>query len=202
MTVENKEPGAFDALLGELDVMAKAMPEIAPELSDEEKAEAKAKADAEAAGGAQPQMAKSLQVTLADGTVVDAEDGTELVKSLMEQVSGLEGTMAKALGAAVGLIKRQGEQLTATGDLVKSLQSKIAELSGEGRGRKAVLTIVEKPNQLAKSEPQGMTPPEFMAKANSAFAGGKITGQELTVIDVSIRQGQAIDTGLVSKVLA
>lgn len=202
MTVENKEPGAFDALLGELDVMAKAMPEIAPELSDEEKAEAKAKADAEAAGGAQPQMTKSLQVTLADGSVVDAEDGTELVKSLMEQVSGLEGTMAKALGAAVGLIKRQGEQLTATGELVKSLQSKVAELSGEGRGRKTMLAITEKPNQLAKSETPGMSVPEFMAKSETAFQAGKINGTEYTIIDVSLRQGQLPGEELIKKVMA
>lgn len=202
MTIENKEPSSFDALMSEMGVLAKAMPEVAPELTDEEKA-AKAQADAAAleAAGKEP-MTKSLQVTLADGSVVEAEDGTELVKSLMDQVSGLEGVMAKALGQAVGLIKKQGEQLAATGDLVKSLQSKVAELSGEGRGRKTMLSIVEKPNQLAKSEPQGMTPQDFMVKANTAFSGGKITGQELTVIDVSIRQGQAIDTGLVSKVMA
>lgn len=202
MTIENKEPSSFDALMSEMGVLAKAMPEVAPELTDEEKA-AKAQADAAAleAAGKEP-MVKSLQVTLADGTVVDAEDGTELVKSLMDQVSGLEGVMAKALGQAVGLIKRQGEQIASHGDLVKSLQTKVAELSGEGRGRKALLSIAEKPTQLAKSEPQGMTPQDFMVKANTAFSGGKITGQELTVIDVSIRQGQAIDTGLVSKVMA
>lgn len=202
MTVENKEPGAFDALLGELDVMAKAMPEIAPELSDEDKLKAQAEAEAKAKEGDAGPMAKSLQVTLADGTVVDAEDGTELVKSLMEQVSGLEGVMAKALGAAVGLIKKQGEQLVATDTLVKSLQAKVTELSGEGRGRKTMVTVMDKPGQLAKSETPGMTAPEFMAKSHAAFNAGKINGTELTIIDVSLRQGALPDAGLISKVMA
>lgn len=200
MTVENKEP--FSALMDEMGLLAKAMPEVAPELTDEEKAEkAQAEAAALEAAGKQP-MAKSMQVTLADGSVVEAEDGTELVKSLMEQVSGLEGTMAKALGAAVGLIKRQGEQLAAHGDLVKSLQTKVAELSGEGRGRKTMVTVIDKPGQLAKSETPGMTAPEFMAKSHAAFNAGKINGTELTIIDVSLRQGALPDAGLISKVMA
>lgn len=202
MTVENKEPGAFDALMGEMGMLAKAMPEVAPELTDEEKAEkAQAEAAALEAAGKQP-MAKSMQVTLADGSVVEAEDGTELVKSLMDQVSGLEGVMAKALGQAVGLIKRQGEQLATTGELVKSLQTKVAELSGEGRGRKTMVTVIDKPGQLAKSETPGMTAPEFMAKSHAAFNAGKINGTELTIIDVSLREGQLPSAGLISKVMA
>lgn len=203
MTVENKEP--FSALMDEMGLLAKAMPEVAPEPSDEDKLKAAAEAEeaaaAEAAAGKQP-LAKSLQVTLADGTVVDAEDGTELVKSLMDQVSGLEGVMAKALGAAVGLIKKQGEQLVATDTLVKSLQAKVTELSGEGRGRKTMVTVMDKPGQLAKSETPGMTAPEFMAKSHAAFKDGKINGTELTIIDVSLRQGALPDAGLISKVMA
>lgn len=208
MTVENnKQLGAFDKLLGELETMTKALP--APNMDDDNKIataageggeddEDKDKLDADG-----KPMAKSFQVTLADGSVVEAEDGTELVKSLLARIDGTEDTLAKALGSAVGLIKAQGEALAANTALVKSLQSKVAELSGEGRGRKTVVSVHEKPGTtLVKSESEGMTHGEFMAKSNAAFTAGRISGKDFTVIDVSLRSNVAIDPALVSKVLA
>lgn len=203
MTVENKKPGeAFSLLLGELDTLTKAMP--APEPDEDEKIRLAAEAEAAGKGkeGEAPPMAKSLQVTLADGTVVEAEDGTELVKSLIERMDGTESVMAKALGSAVDLIKAQGAQLTATTALVKSLQTKVAELSNAPAGRKTVLTVHEKPaGTMAKSEPEGMTPVEFMVKSEAAWKAGKINGQEFTTIDVSLRQRENIDAGLIAKVV-
>ena len=207
MTVENKKPGgAFDLLLTELTTLAKAMPAPEPEPDEDEKIRLAAEAEA-AAGGekkvAPAPLAKSMQVTLADGTIVDAEDGTELVKSLIDRLDGTESVMAKALGGAVELIKAQGVALASTTALVKSLQSKVAELSNAPAGRKAVLSVHEKPaGDLTKSQPEGLTHVEFMAKSHSAFDAKKISGQELTVIDVSLRQGHPIEPSLISKVLA
>lgn len=151
-------------------------------------------------------LGKSLgAVTLEDGTQVEAVDGTELVKSLMDQVeqfgqkqTASESQMAKALESCVTLIKGQG-------DLIKSLNDKVARLSGEGRGRKTVLNVSEKPaagTQLAKSEPTGLTGAEFMAKSHAAFDAKKITGVELTTIDVCLRSGTAIDPSVIQKVLS
>ena len=155
--------------------------------------------------GGEP-MGKSFALTLEDGTVIQAQDGTELVKSLMEQVGALkassaeaESKMAKALEQTLGVVKSQGE-------LIKSLTEKYAKLAGEGRGRKAVLSVTEKPapaggDALAKSD-QGMTGEEFMAKASAAFDSKKISGVELTAIDVALRSKTQLDPALIRKVLS
>src|SRR5690606_33532727 len=56
-------------------------------------------------------MSKSFQLTLDDGSVVEAEDGTALVKALLSRVEKNEETLAKALEATVRLIKSQGETI-------------------------------------------------------------------------------------------
>lgn len=151
-----------------------------------------------------PPMTKSLQVTLADGSVVDAEDGTELVKSLIARIDQNETDSVTVMGQAIGLIKSQATAITEQGALIKSLQGDVAKLGNEGRGRKTMVSLIEKqgPADMAKSEPQGMSGQEFLTKSSAAFAGGKISGQELTVIDVSLRQGAAIDPALIAKVVA
>lgn len=202
---ENKQPGAFDALIGELDTLTKAIPAVVD--GDDKIANADAgnnddDNDEDDKEGGNAPMAKSFVVELEDGTKIEAQDGTELVKSLMSRIDNNEETLAKALGSAVNLIKVQGEQLAQTTALVKSLQSKVSELSGEGRGRKTVVSIHEKPaNTLAKSEPEGITAQEFMTKANAAFNAGRISGKDLTVCDVSIRSNQPIDQSIMAKVL-
>lgn len=145
------------------------------------------------------QMGKSLgTVTLESGEQVDAIDGTELVKSLLTRVETTEGQVQKALEGAVSLIKSQGA-------MIKSLSEQVGKLADTGRGRKTVLTVTEKKSvgetTLVKSE-SGMTPVEFMAKSNAAFTAGKITGKDLTVIDVCLREGHTVDAGLISKVMS
>lgn len=208
---ENKQPSeAFAALLGELDTMTKALP--AAEVADDKKIEAAAGADGDdkpkldADGkpivAAEP-MTKSLQVTLADGTVIEAEDGTELVKSLFARVDSNEDMVVKALGGTLNLVKAQADQLKETTALVKSLQADVARLGNQGAGRKTLVNVHEQVTQLAKAHaPQGPTPQEFMAKAHSAFEAKKITGIELTTCDVAVRTQQQIEPGLIAKVLA
>jgi len=211
----------FDKLLGELNTLTAEQADMTKALpADDGKDDAKIQAAAEDGGGEEgaqdgadedegdennEPMGKSLgEVTLPDGTKAEAVDGTELVKSLIEQIgeikTGAEATetkMAKALEGAVGLIKSQGE-------MIKSLTESVKKLSNEGRGRKTVLTVTEKPaaETMAKSDSQGMTAEEFMVKSNAAFDARQISGKELTVIDVSLRTGVAIEPALIQKVLA
>ena len=216
---------SFDKLLSELGVlgaeqetMSKALP--AEDGKDDEKIQAaaaeggdmdanKEPGEGEGANGdpdASETLGKSLgTVTLEDGTQAEAVDGTELVKSLIAQVDELktgakatESQMVKALEQTTSLIKSQGE-------MIKSLTETVKKLSSEGRGRKAVLAINEKPapgSELAKSEPSGMTGSEFFAKSEAAFAAGKISGKELTTIDVALRTKAAIDPSLIQKVVS
>lgn len=205
---EKKPADQFQALLGDLGTMAKAMDDAAVEPDGDEKIAA---ADAEGApADGDPKvdadgkpMTKSMQVTLPDGSVVEAEDGTALVKSLIERLDGTETVMAKALGAAVDLIKKQGEALASTNTLVKSLQTKVAELSAQPAGRKTVLTVHDKPaGTMVKSEPEGMSEPEFMAKAMTAFKAGKITGLEISTAETSINRGQPVPNDIITRVLS
>ncbi len=146
-------------------------------------------------------MAKSFKFTLEDGTEVEAEDGTELVKSLITRMDTNESTMAKALETTVGLIKAQG-------DMIKSLTDQVKKLSGEGRGRKAVVSVVEKPgatahtDTMAKShQPEGMNADEFFAKALTAQKEGRISGTEIALAETMLNRGQAIPPSIVQRVM-
>lgn len=208
----------FQKLLGELTAEAETMSKALP--ADDSTGDKKIQAAAEGGGedlekkkeddkdgeGGEGEMTKSFKVQLADGTEVEAQDGTELVKSLFDRFDESEGVIAKALGATLNLVKSQADAIKSQGALIKSLNEKVSAISGEGRGRKAILTVVEKATSgdatMAKSEDNGMTGQEFLAKSNAAFDAGKITGLQLSTIDVSLRNSVAIDPALVSKVLA
>lgn len=209
---------AFEKLMGELsqlgtdqETMAKALP--ADDGKDEEKIQAAAEeggldaggGDAGGEGKKKPEgegddkpMAKSFLIKLEDGTEVEAQDGAELVKSLQDRVEASEGNMLKAMDAAVSLIKGQGE-------MIKSLGEQIKKLSGEGRGRKTVVSMVEKPapvaTTMAKSlTPEGMTPDQFFAKALNAQKEGRITGTEIALAETCLNRGQEIPAHIVNKV--
>lgn len=141
-------------------------------------------------------MVKSV-TAMVDGEAVEAIDATDLIKSLVERADKTDDVLAKALASTVSTIKAQGE-------MIKSLTAQVQKMSGQGTGRKAVLTVIEKPvagEVMAKSE-QGMTPQDFMAKANAAFSAGKLSGIELTTADVSIRSGTPIPAGIIAKALS
>ena len=147
---------------------------------------------------AEKPMAKSM-TAMVDGEEVEALDATELLKSLDGRLVDVESTLVKSLQVALGTMKSQG-------DLIKSLNARLDKLADQGKGRKAVLTIAEKPaageTTLAKSEPQGMTNQEFLLKASDAFKAGKLSGQELTTADVAIRMGQPVPPQIIAKALS
>ena len=207
---------SFEKLMAELsslstdqETMAKALP--ADDGKDEQKIQAAAEdgglgdGDADNNGGMPDgdkddegmPMAKSFKFTLEDGTEVEAQDGSELVKSLGERLDATETTMAKALGQAVDLIKGQGE-------MIKSMQDQIKKLSGEGRGRKAVVSIVEKPGPgegvMAKSESQGMSHEQFFAKALTAQKEGRLSGTDIAIAESCLNRGEAIPANIVARV--
>lgn len=202
----------FETLLAELktvsdeqETLAKALP--AEDGKDDEAIQAAAAegdladknpedADDDDVDDKQP-MAKSVTAVV-DGEEVEAVDATELIKSLIGRVETQESVLAKALETTLGTIKAQGE-------MIKSLNARVAKLAGEGKGRKTVLTIAEKPaagETIAKSEPEGLTNQQFMAKAHAAFSAGKLSGVELTTADVALRTGQAVPPGIIAKALS
>lgn len=211
---------SFDKLLADLakaesdqETLSKALPTAEEGMDDEKVKDAAAEGAEKAAGdgdaddkGGKPDgdaddkkpMTKSFEVVLPDGTKVQAEDGTELVKSLTARLEKSEGVMAKAMECALGLIKGHGE-------MIKSLGEQVKKLSNEGRGRKAVVTMSEKKDQstLAKSEGQadGLTGEQFMAKAMAAHKAGRISALDVAVAESNLNRGDQPPAELVQRVL-
>lgn len=206
---------SYEALLEELETLQKSMDQGD---SDDEKIAAAAAAgdddeDDEPDGdegmggegdgdGDEGPMAKSFSFQLDTGEVVEAVDGTELVKSLQNEVALLKSERETAASQSEKVFQAVLGQLKNQGRLIKSLSAQVEKLSSEGRGRKSIAA----PNAaMAKSmgaDAGGLTPDRLLAKANAAFDAGRISGKELTVIDVSLRHGAALDDGLMARVLA
>lgn len=194
----------------EADTLAKAAPAAAAEVELEDDPDADTDTDADAGDDAAiaaaaaeedaPIMGKSFEVAGSDGVKHQVVDATNLVKAIMDRQDGSDAVLAKALQSMTGTLAKQNE-------LIKSLSEQVKTVSAQGRGRKAVLSVSEKPSidTLAKSgaaaEEGGMTPSEFFAKANNAFEAGKLGGKDLNTISVCIRGNHAIDESLVKKVL-
>ncbi len=190
------------------ETLAKAIPADVPEkpgkpgAAPDDKAIAAAAADGvdpdEEINGDQT-MSKSLTVTDAAGNPVEAIDATDLIKSLQDKVGAQDTVLAKAIGGIGTILKKQN-------DLIKSLQDNMAKLGNQGTGRKAVFVAVDKPGvggDLAKSgaaDEGTLNPDEFFAKAETAFASKKITGQELNTISVCMRMNAPLDPALIRKV--
>src|SRR5260221_332990 len=210
MTVKDTK-GSFDALLGELEQMHKALPtdggsadddkiEAAADGGDDKKDEAKLDLDGDAEKAAEEEtMGKSFVMKLDDGTEVEAVDGTELVKSLSARIDATEEVTVKALSHAVEMIKAQGA-------MIKSLGAKVEQLSGAGRGRKTVITVAEKPGPtaeiLAKSDSASMTGAEFMVKAMDAFSANRITGLDVSRIESYLNRGLEVPKDIAARVLS
>lgn len=214
----------YEKLLEELETMAKAMP--GDEGADDDKIQAAAAAanpdadgdgendvtgddlnpeglgdegEGEGDGDDEETMGKSFALKLEDGTELEAIDGTELVKSLMARVESNEGTVMKALGTAVDLLGKQG-------NMIKSLQDEVKKLAGEGRGRKTVVSVSEKPvagANMAKSQgaAEGLSANEFMAKALAAQASGRLTGLDVARAESALNKGLPVPQDVVNRVV-
>ena len=219
----------FEKLAAELEVLAKAQPATeedkvlaaakeagvdTDQVGDTKTSDEKDDAAADAAGVDGPDgdddeddevLGKSFEVMGNDGAPVKAYDATDLIKSLNDRVAGLEsglGDVAERrehLGKSLGLIT---DLLKAQADQIDSLQKAVVNMGKLGAGRKAVLTVTERPDTtpMTKSVQPQMNTETFMMKANAAYNAGRISGKELTVCDVSLRHNETIDAGLIKKI--
>ncbi len=145
-------------------------------------------------------MAKSMTV---DGEEVEVVDAGALIKSLQDltaRTDEAESVLAKGLTAVIGLVNGQSA-------LIKSMQSQITKLSSAGAGRKTALVVHDRPGlgeqPMAKSvtDQPVVSRETIMAKANLAFDARKISGHELTSLDVSLRNGVMPDQTILAKCL-
>lgn len=189
-------------------------------------AAAKAKAIADAAAGTASPMIKSFSLVLEDGTVMEAQDATEMVKCLVDEINLVKGEvkvgaeqMFKSLGGTVELITTLTEGLKATRqDVValaeqnKKLVAANAEMAksletfgGTGRGRRSVDVVLgDRPNLNGGAGGGGAgagaayTPQEIMAKAQSALTAGTISATEATKIETAINMSIMPDKAILA----
>ena len=136
-------------------------------------------------------FAKAFEVTLPDGSKGEAVDAADLLKSFDERLVGLETGVAKVLAPI--------------GTLLKSLTTEVAELRKQGVGRKAVVAVTPQggATDLTKSHAggEGLKPAEFMAKAMTAKAEGKIGHRDLLVAEAAVNSGQQPPAAIVRAIL-
>ena len=169
--------------------------ELAEELGVLEGAAATALAQANGAGGeaagagtgnsagtAQGPLVKSFDFTLEDGTKVVAVDGAELVKAMGDRMDSQEADLKKALGSMASMLK--------------SLTNSVAQMAGQGRGRKATLHMPAGAGDEGNGGSTAGGAPnasEVMAKAHKAHEAGEITGLDVAVIEGYLNRGARIE---------
>lgn len=144
---------------------------------------------------------KSFGVTLADGTEVEAYDATEILKSFDARI-GSQVTELDLLKAEVAALKARDipsadaikteieKVLTAQNTMLKSLQEQVAALGAEGRGRKSLLNVHEKPVAAGtEARPETPSSEALMTKALIAQKQGRITGQDVARLDAYLGRG-------------
>lgn len=201
--VDSTKQNDFDELLKSLnevaeqsDTLAKA---AAPAPDDKQVAAAAAQAGAGGKGDGDGDEGE-------DDDEDDMVDATQLVKSLMERQDSNENVLAKALTGFTDIMSKQNKTIAAQGNLIKSLQTEVQALGGQGRGRKSQVAPIAKPgisDTLAKShgaDDGAITPADLLAKSNAAYSAGKLSGSEFNTVDVCLRNGWPIDAGILTKV--
>lgn len=158
-----------------------------------------ADADADGDAGGDEPLGKSMTVIDENGDEQEAIDATDLIKSLVDRVELSETNMGKAVGLLTDLVKSQAATLG-------TLRSEVSRLGSAGRGRKAVISVAEKPGaaDLTKSDPAdegGITSKDFMAKAMDACTAGKITGLEIARCESYLNRGLDVPANIKTKVL-
>lgn len=186
---------SLEAAADETETMAKAIP--SDEAADDENIEDAADGDeanpedADDADEAAP-MAKSM-TTIVDGEEVEAIDATEILKSLGDRVDANSSVLAKALDTTLKALSSQNA-------LIKSLSDKVEKLSGQGRGRKTVVTVHERQGStMAKSEPEVVQPGQILAKALSAQAAGRLTASDVSKVETALNIGASVPADIAAK---
>lgn len=204
MSVENKPGSSFEDLLKSLSEVAEESETLAKSAAAED--DATVAAAAEDSGVVVPGDDADLEDEdeAEEGETIaksdDMVDATDLLKSMLSRQEGTDAALTKALTVFTGALSKQNA-------LIKSLQSEVSSLRSQGRGRKTMLNVSEKPpiGDLAKSaaaEEGKISPQDLLAKSQQAFSAGKLSGVEANTVDVCLRNGWSIDPGILAKVAA
>lgn len=140
-------------------------------------------------------VAKSMTAQDADGEEIEVVDATELLKSLGARQDEHGGVLAKALETFTAIAKSQTE-------MIKSLRAEVKTLAGQGRGRKTVVSVAEKPDptpQVQQAAPS-IKREEFLAKCLDAQRAGKLSGHDVTRAETAINNGIPVPAEIVARI--
>lgn len=197
----------FQELLGELEKEAAAQGELAKSMpavtaADDATVAAAAAEPGADADKAKPEGEQDLTKSLNpedDVVVVEVDDLIKSMGDLSQRFDENEGLMAKALGDTLNLVKTQGE-------MIKSLNDRVATLANQGSGRKALLVATERAQpgeHLAKSLPQQeqatIQPQEILAKCLTAQKAGKLTGNDVARAESQLNHGLQVDPAILAQ---
>jgi len=146
-------------------------------------------------------LTKSFDVTLPDGTEAQAIDGDALIKSFQGQIQDMRLEHQQAMTQIATALSRSTKLIKAMREQNQALASQVTALGQSGRGRKAVVSIHEKPmvgdHSLAKAE--GISTSDLMAKALSAQKAGRLTGVQVAEIDAYVARGIPVPQSLIAR---
>ncbi|MFM0165758.1 hypothetical protein PQR39_35680 [Paraburkholderia sediminicola] len=171
-------------------------------------------------------MIKSFKLVLEDGTEMEAQDATEMVKCLVGEINKVKadaeaqsGELMKSLGGAVELIGTLTEGLKQTREDVLALAKRGDELAqtnalmakslgvigNQGRGKRSVdVTLGARPNLNGNGGGAAEvkhTPTEILAKAQSALENKVITGTEATKVMTALNMGVQPEQAILDRIL-
>jgi hypothetical protein len=185
---------SFEKMLEELEVLKKAQA-----IDEGDKAIAAAAEDPDGDGDGEKdddedgdgnEMSKAITVFDAEGNPLPAVDGTEMIKSLQAELDGIKAERAdenmhlgKSLELVAEMLKSQGEQIAA-------LTEQMSRVAGEGRGRRAVVTVQ---SDMSKSEmPAAVSTDEVLAKCLTAQRDGKLSAHDVSLAESCVNRGMEI----------
>lgn len=174
-------------------------------------------------GGANPDeeegLTKSFSFQLENGDTLEAYDGTTMLKALSSRLDATDGQLADAnlqmiethqkietvLTKSFELMSAQQAQIEKQEQLIKSLQSDLARVGSQGRGRVSVTSVSQVPAKAPESDLKksfgDCTPTEFLGKCLSAQKAGRITAMETALAEEYVNAGVPLPESLTSRVI-
>lgn len=155
-------------------------------------------------------LGKSFSVTMPDGSVQEAFDGTAMMKAMGTQLVAIKqhatdrdlelatakGELAKALSACsalLGIVKPMAE-------MTKAMRAELTAIGGAGRGRQATVSLVDKPAlSAAPAAPAAPNTNEIMAKAMTLVDAGDFSSAEIARLEAHLGRGNPVPADLAAR---
>lgn len=215
MKPENKD-NEFDSLVGDLDELAKSIDNTDEDIDDDAAAvgdegaggdDADAEIHAAASeddddkdGDDDGELVKSMKLIDENGEPVEAFDGAEILKAMMnenKELAGKQGLFAEQSKSAMTATMKA---VLAQGKMLKSMKASIDAMSNLGRGRKSTIDLHEPGGDKPDGdEAQTISRQDLLQKAASARNAGRMTGIEVIRIEGYLNANSKVPDELLRK---